>query len=122
MEWIKVTDELPKAKDKSFVICLVYSNDITYYSLFNPVTENFLDHQFRALRNVTHWQLLPEPPCGGVVENFAHTLDKEPLTEALNKHNVMESVCDHPLDRILDRGDKPPKCSKCGYVFQQTAT
>ena len=30
--------------------------------------------------------------CGGVVENFAHELSKEPLTEALNKHNVMESV------------------------------
>lgn len=45
-------------------------------------------------------------------------------SKARHEHNantpVMGSVCDHPLDRILDRGDKPPKCSKCGYIFPQT--
>ncbi len=32
---------------------------------------------------------------GGVVSNFAHELNKEPHTEALNKHNVSGSVCLH---------------------------
>lgn len=32
-----------------------------------------------------------KPEARGVVENFAHEPNKEPLTEALNKHNVLSS-------------------------------
>jgi hypothetical protein len=40
---------------------------------------------------VAHWDMNFER--AGVVSNFAHELPKSQLAEALNKHNVMESVC-----------------------------
>lgn len=60
MEWIKVTDRLPKSER-----VLIYVNDMVYtawHSMGNfyirrgdKITRSFVE-------NVTHWMPLPEPP------------------------------------------------------------
>jgi hypothetical protein len=56
--------------------------------------------------------------CGGVVENFAHELPKEPLTEALNKHDVMESVCPKCNAQTLTIRDIIYCQDECGWTGQ----
>jgi len=53
----------------------------------------------------------------GVVLNFAHELTKEPLTEALNKHNVMGRSELLPPDCFPDtEADGVVFCGKCGHI------
>ena len=85
MEWINVNDRLPKGGDTYFSEDVLAWDDEIKQPIITYMTK--YKHQWKS--NITHWMPLPLEPSAGVVSNFAHELPKEPLTEALNKHNVM---------------------------------
>lgn len=71
MAWISVNDRLPEVDNGDYLGCLLYTSSGEYYTGYycpedgNWFQEcNWLDDEYLAtIRDVTHWQLLPDEPA-----------------------------------------------------------
>ena len=64
-KWIPVTERLPENRD-DVLLCRKWWNEIRNPQMgwYNEVSGEWFDLSNRAIRNVTHWMPLPEPPKG----------------------------------------------------------
>ena len=58
MEWIKITDRLPKKED----YYLIWDGEYLDYARYDVERNQWHDEEITIYEDVTHWMPLPEPP------------------------------------------------------------